>query len=150
MKKCFKCRRSLPLENFYKHSQMADGHLNKCIDCIKNDVRLRVEKLKKTDPNWIIKERSRCRTKYQKYKYKPNRESHNIASKKWSINNIEKKKIHAMVYKAVQNGQIIKPLKCEGCGNTKGKLEAHHEDYNKPLEVKWLCAVCHGLTKRKD
>ncbi|NJL71282.1 MAG: hypothetical protein HC888_06565, partial [Candidatus Competibacteraceae bacterium] len=36
-KTCFKCRRVLPLTDFYEHPRMADGHLNKCRECARSD-----------------------------------------------------------------------------------------------------------------
>jgi len=38
-KDCFKCGLNKTLDNFYKHPQMPDGHVNKCKECNKVDVR---------------------------------------------------------------------------------------------------------------
>lgn len=43
----------------------------------------------------------------------------------------------------VKVGNVIKPLKCEKCGEKK-PLQAHHEDYSKALEVNWYCTGCHA------
>lgn len=42
---------------------------------------------------------------------------------------------------AISIGKLIKGL-CESCGTDKD-IQAHHEDYDKPLEINWLCKPCH-------
>jgi hypothetical protein len=43
---------------------------------------------------------------------------------------------------ALTGGKIARPDHCERCAGD-GPLEAHHDDYLKPLEVRWLCRGCH-------
>ena len=45
--------------------------------------------------------------------------------------------------RAIANGKLKKPTVCEQCLN-KTRLHGHHADYNKPLDVVWLCAKCHN------
>lgn len=41
----------------------------------------------------------------------------------------------------------LDPKPCEACG--KIEADAHHADYNKPLEVRWLCRGCHMREHRR-
>ena len=51
-------------------------------------------------------------------------------------------KAHIAVAKAKKNGTLL--IKdCELCG-AHTNIEAHHEDYNKPLDVIFLCKYCHN------
>ncbi len=52
-----------------------------------------------------------------------------------------------IVRTALRKGTIVKPELCSRCGNKAKRLEAHHHDYSKPLEVEWLCTPCHTLIR---
>jgi len=73
MKKCFKCCVEKDLSEYYKHKQMADGHLNKCKECTKKDVKSDYNE-KKISSVFIEKERKRGREKYRKFAYKRNKD----------------------------------------------------------------------------
>ena len=49
---------------------------------------------------------------------------------------------HRIVEIAKGSG-LLKEQPCEVCGAAHA-IHAHHEDYSKPLDVKWLCAKHHG------
>ena len=52
-------------------------------------------------------------------------------------------KAHALVAKAKRDGVLI-PGPCEVGDECWGRIEAHHDDYDRPLDVRWLCARHHG------
>jgi len=45
-------------------------------------------------------------------------------------------------YRAIRAREVVRPESCSRCGSTE-KIEAHHTDYSRPLEVEWLCRSCH-------
>lgn len=58
---------------------------------------------------------------------------------RWRLRNPEKIRAHRIVFAALRNGTLEK----EPCFCDEEKVQAHHEDYSKPLEVMWLCRPHH-------
>jgi hypothetical protein len=56
--------------------------------------------------------------------------------------NPAKYKAQMAVGNAVRDGRLEKADRCEQC-NSDDSLHGHHDDYAKPLNVRWLCAACH-------
>lgn len=104
------------------------------------------QKRKKREYNKRYRERNRERLKlYARQFRKDGRATRDLNKQKESIAKWEKKyperrKAHREVYKAVRNGTLQKKP-CKVCGSK--EVQAHHEDYNYPLQVIWLCHIHH-------
>jgi len=48
---------------------------------------------------------------------------------------------------AIRYGKMKRSVFCESCG-LPAKTEGHHSDYDKQLEVDWLCRKCHINLRR--
>ena len=55
----------------------------------------------------------------------------------------EKVAARKILQNAVLAGIVLRPEYCQGCGQVGVQLEAHHEDYDKPMDVIWMCVRCH-------
>lgn len=64
-------------------------------------------------------------------------------AKKWQQENADKLRCHQKLGYAVQKGWVLKSNTCQICGAADTKIEGHHPDYSKPLEVVWVCDPCH-------
>jgi len=126
MKTCFNCGKKKPIDEFYKHKKMADGHLNKCIECIKAYA---IER-RNGPTGEKIRAYDRARGNRQSCSY----------VQEYRASNPEKYKAHSLVNAAMKRGAIKKHA-CFVCGSE--KTEAHHPDYSSPLDVVWLCARHH-------
>lgn len=62
--------------------------------------------------------------------------------KRYKTANPEKIQAHRAVEAALRKGTLVRPEFCDSCF-LKRKIDAHHEDHSKPLDVQWLCRKCH-------
>jgi hypothetical protein len=128
MKTCFKCGAEKPYSEFYKHSKMADGHLGKCKSCAKSDVKLHRKE------NDSVREYDRGRG---------NRQSAEDL-RKYRAANPKKYKATNWINNALRDGRLIKATSCEVC-QSDYHIEGHHDDYDQPKIVRWLCSRCHSF-----
>ncbi len=146
-KRCFKCLSEKPLSDFYKHSQMSDGRLNKCKECTKADVtKNRLDKLehyrsfdrqRASNP-----ERVAARKAYEKTP--EGKAAVARANQKYRSRNPRKDKARAAVARAIKSGKL-KRQPCFICGES---AHAHHPDYDRELDVTWLCPEHHKAAHR--
>lgn len=130
-KQCFKCKRFLPITEFYKHPAMADGRLGKCRKCARKDVGNNYRKRK---PKYQAYERQRLQRSERK-------EQALLYQRRRRLLSPEKSAARHAVSNAIRDGRLQRKP-CEVCGTTI-RVQAHHHDYSKPLDVQWLCFKHH-------
>lgn len=145
MKACKACGIEKPLTEYYKHSGMADGHLNICKVCKRSD---------------SLANRNKNLAYYQQYDRSRMNEPQRIAARAayaqsesgkvsqsrakaaYIAKTPQTRRAHSAVSNAIRDGRLVKQP-CEVCG-TLVNIHAHHDDYSKPLDVRWLCAKHHA------
>lgn len=89
------------------------------------------------------KGRNTCKKCIKEYNQQPHvRDRQAEARLRWVNKNPIKVNARVLINKAIKDGTLIKE-NCEVCG-TDEKIEGHHDDYSKPLEVRWLCTQHHN------
>lgn len=87
---------------------------------------------------------------YFEKKRREARRKENLERQKiYAKNNRDKVNAQAKLRYAVKTGKIKKPNICPSCGLffPLRKIQSHHKDYNKPLDVEWFCPYCHRRLK---
>lgn len=52
------------------------------------------------------------------------------------------KRARTAVSNAIRDGRLVRG-ECEQEGECGGRVEGHHDDYSRPLDVRWLCKRHH-------
>jgi len=116
---------------FQKDSTKKDGLKTVCRSCSNKRDRIYREQPE-------IKELGRERARGY---YHDNSDYIKLKRKLYSELNPLKRYAQKQVEKAIINGTLVRPLECR-CGSNEN-IQAHHDDYNAPLDVRWLCSKCH-------
>ena len=135
MKTCSICKEVKPLDEFRRNRNHKDGHQTQCKPC--SNARLDI---------W------RARTREHRLAY--NREYYRSERGKSVIRSYQERTpaqawAQAQVWYAIAKGALTKSVSCELCGSG-GRIDGHHDDYAKPLIVRWLCRLCHKSWHRQN
>lgn len=114
-KLCTKCNRMIPVSGFRRRNDNFTGLMSWCKEC------------KRTlSDKPLAKKRGFRRDSF--------------------VVDEQKTKAKTAVNNALSRGKLKKPSKCERCGQEteSSRLHGHHHDYDKVLDVTWLCVSCHA------
>ena len=150
-KVCNKCNKEQPIEMFRLFKSRGKMYRRwDCRECVAKYSKKRYE-------NFTEEDIKRDRDNHRKWREK-NRERDNATHKKWKILNKEafelsRKKtlekfnkewrigIRRSCINLIRRGNV-RPDICSMCWRW-WHIHAHHPDYNKPLEVIFICSKCH-------
>lgn len=141
-----KCCGERKLETqFYSHPAAAHKRQQPCKECHKQRVRENrlnnIERVRAYD-------RERGRLPHRLEANRERSKQYKRSTKAWRSKNPEKYQAHMIVGTSLRKGILIRPSSCEKCSGSY-LVQAHHEDYAKPLEVQWLCKWCHMARHRE-
>ena len=154
MTHCRVCHTKRHKSQFYKACINKAGTVGECKEC--TQARVKKNRAEKADyyREYDAKRYQndpRVKARHRKYQETPSgKASMERARGKWLENNPAKRSAHIAIGNAVRDGKIQKPDTCQSCGAKPGRIEGHHTDYTKPLEVMWLCRTCHVDQHRKE
>lgn len=133
-KRCSACKELKSLDDFGQNRSTKDGKNHRCRPCAR--------KLRGSDPVGHAEANYRYRQRYP--------ERAREKARRYRERNRDKIRARDRLNYAVKSGAMIRPDACEDCGVTDRPIEAHHRDYSKPLEVRWLCDRCHLVEHGKE
>lgn len=130
-KRCAMCGQSKLLSAFCECISSLDGRQSACKACKKSRAK-----------QWRALNVGRCRAYNTKRRRDPAaRAADNEYARRRAREHPEARRAQNAANAALQSGKITR-RPCAACGSTEN-VQMHHPDYDRPLDVQWLCARCH-------
>jgi hypothetical protein len=150
---CVKCTEVKPVIIFRRHLCGTTGYSTICRDCRKAEQRARDRRRNRTE---AYRESNRLLHK----KYRDEGRPRECDRKNSAISRQRFPKHHrarAIVCAAIKSGRLVRPDACGTCGLVPDKLRGgrapiqahHHNGYDDPLDVVWVCIPCHHKEHRR-
>jgi len=164
---CNTCARVKRFEDFHLNAGAKDGHRGECKECHNTYKRT----FRAAHPE-LCQARDRERRAQNAEHINKLRRARRLGIKDW-VNqqqrqwrashpervrffHLQQKERHPIKYAAqrqvtvaIKNGTLVQPDRCENCGDG-AAVVGHHCDYAFPMEVMWLCVICHTTWHRKN
>lgn len=140
-KVCAACKAWKPLTSFHRMKTSPDGLRYNCKECqtALNRGYSAQPHAKRAKRAYKVAHREEHREYTKQYRSR-HPEQKRQETLLYIADNPQKRKAHHAVNNAIRDGRLIRQP-CEICG---AKAQAHHDDYSKPLDVRWLCPVHHS------
>ena len=124
MRRCSRCKRLRSLDAYHRDRSGPDGRARRCKACVSEQTAA-----------WARR----------------NRAQKNATDAAFKRRRRDRDRAHGAVKRAISRGQLERPDACERVGFNghacEGPIEAHHDDYARPLDVAWLCKLHHGIAQ---
>lgn len=149
---CKYCKIDKQASEFYLSTIRRDGKSGGCKECIRARVKANRDKNAEYYREFD-RQRSNLPHRVQARKEYQETEQGKIAlaraKESYYYRHPSRSSARYSVSNALRDGKLFKPSNCESCNNATA-LQGHHCDYNKPLDVMWLCEPCHKEWHRNN
>jgi hypothetical protein len=125
---CRQCLKWLPGEMFQAHSHYTNGHRSVCKKCI--SANRKIARDSKPKSPIIVRSSEEKKERNRLYKIK------------WTETHGRERLAQYRLRNAIKFKKISRPNKCSLCSRECIPF-GHHSNYDKPLNVTWVCRYCH-------
>ncbi len=142
---CKRCESHLSAEHAKKvadrdFSDIKPKGTKRCIFCGKH---LQVKEFNycRSSPDGLANYCRACGMDYKHQHYSEKQHEYYDRTVEWRRTHPEREKAYRVVEAAIKKGEIVRPESCMKCRG-KGKIIAHHDNYEDPMDFRWLCLSC--------
>jgi hypothetical protein len=158
LRRCARCSESKPLSAFY-YVKRASGksrygaYCRPCVTAAHREWRTKNrERVLDGERRWRAENSEHLSEQTRQWRAR-NPEAFAASSRAWKVRNPERIRIQQRasfhVQQALKQGTLVRPSTCATCGKG-GSITAAHNDYSRPLDVRWLCRSCHSRWDRAE